>query len=144
MEGEVSITSYPKRVPGNSMYSSISSNGKKCAIFSDSICSRNDMKEFNRFIKNGNAFIETFSGATPKELHHYISKPLDDEQPNTCVINVGINRLDKDHSFVIVDDIINCVQRCRNFEVNKVLESTITYRLIRKIDKGSQLFGRCQ
>ena len=64
------------------------------------------MKEFNRFIKNGNAFIKPFSVATPKELHHYISKPQEVEKPDTCVINVGTNRLGKDDSFVIVDDII--------------------------------------
>ena len=33
MKSETPISSYPKRVPGNSIYSSISSNGKKCAIF---------------------------------------------------------------------------------------------------------------
>ena len=107
MERDISITSYPKRVPGNS---SISSNGKKCAIFSDRICSRINMKEFNRFIKNGNVFIKPFSGATPKELYHYFSKPLEDEQPDTCVIHFGTNRLGKDDSFVIVDDMCGTLE----------------------------------
>ena len=127
-EHVIPIPSYPKHVPGNSLYLSISSKGKKCAIFSDSICSRINMNELNRYIKNGNAFIKPYSGATPKELHHYISKHLKDEQPDTCVINVGINSLGKDDLFIIADDIIKCVQRCRDFGANKVLVSSITYR----------------
>ena len=72
--------------------------------------------------------IKHYSGTTPKGLHHYILKPLEDEQPDTCVINVGSNRLGNDNSFVIVDDIIKCIQQCRDFGVNRVLVSNITYR----------------
>ena len=121
-------THYPKQVPGNSTYSRISNEGKKCAIFTDSICRRIDMKEFNNYIINGNAFMKTFIGASPDELHHYMEKHLDEERPDTCIINVGTNRLGKDDAFKIAEDIIKCVDRCRKFDVNKILVSAITYR----------------
>ena len=39
-----------KVCPGNSQYSNITSLGKKVIIFSDSICQRIRLKEFNSFI----------------------------------------------------------------------------------------------
>ena len=86
------------------------------------------MKEFNNYIINGNVFMKTFIGASPDELHHYMEKHLDEERPDTCIINVGTNRLGKDDAFKIAEDIIKCVDRCRKFGVNKILVSAITYR----------------
>lgn len=128
VDRNISNVKYPKRIPGNSSYSDITTNGKKCAIFSDSICGRIDMKKFNQCLKKSNAFRKTYLGASPKELHHYIAKPLEDEHPDTCIINVGTNRIGKDDSFVIANDIIKCVNRCKEFGANKVIVSNITYR----------------
>ena len=121
-------STHPKRIPGNSTYSHMTSEGKKCAILSDSMCNRIDMKEFNKYIKKGSAFRKTFPGATPKELHYYIAKPLEDEKPDSCVISVGQNRIGKDKPAVIVTDMIECANRCKDYGVNQVLVSSLTCR----------------
>ena len=121
-------STHPKRIPGNSTYSHMTSEGKICAIKSDSMCNRIDMKEFNKYIKKGSAFRKTFPGATPKELHYYIAKPLEDEKPDSCVISVGQNRIGKDKPAVIVMDMIECANRCKDYGVNQVLVSSLTCR----------------
>ena len=80
-------------------------------MFTDSICRRIDMKEFNNFIIDGNAFTKTFIVASSDELHHYMEKHLDEERLDTCIINVGRIRLGKDDDFKIVENIIKCVDR---------------------------------
>ena len=61
--------------PGNSQYSNITSLGKKVIIYSDSICQRIRLKEFNSYENYGHALKKCFPGATPKELLHYCLPP---------------------------------------------------------------------
>ena len=54
--------SKPNHVPGNSAYSEMTKNGEKILILSDSICNPIEMKEINRWIKNGYAYRKSFPG----------------------------------------------------------------------------------
>lgn len=119
---------YVKSVPGNSSYANMANDGKKILILTDSICSRLQMRNFNNFITNGSAYRKTFPGATPKELSHYCTHTLIKDKPDTCIINVGTNSLNKDKPSEICDDIIDIVKLCHSYGVNKVYVSAISYR----------------
>ena len=86
------------------------------------------MKEFNRHIKNGNTFKKIYLGATPQELHHYIAKPLEDEHPDSAILHIGTNSIASDDVNTIVNNVVRCVNRCREYGVNNVFVSQLTYR----------------
>lgn len=119
---------YRKTVPGNSNYAGIAKSGKKVCVLSDSICSRIKMRNLSQKINNGHAYRQHLPGGTPKQLLHYCTFTLEKDKPDTVIINVGTNRLGRDDSFTIANDIINIASTCRGFGVNKVYVSSITYR----------------
>ena len=127
-ENYVSPHQIKKTVPGNSSYASMSNNGRKICIISDSIASRILMKELNSKIKKGHAYRRYHPGATPKQLFHYCTETLANDQPDEVVINVGTNSLRRDDSCTIANDIIDIVSTCRNYGVNCVYVSGITHR----------------
>ena len=69
--------SQPKVLPGNSLYSNMSGQGRKVLPLSDSILSRIQMRDFNNELKVGRAYRKYFPGATPTEsslLPPYVNK----------------------------------------------------------------------
>ena len=69
-----------------------------------------------------------------------------EDKPDTCIINVGTNRLSKDDPSEIHNDIKNIVKLCHSYGVNNVYVSLITYRLqwTYSIDNGNLLRGNKQ
>ena len=122
------FTNTRKHVPGNSSYADVTRHGKKVVIFSDSTTSRIKMGEFNKHVMNGRTFRKNFPGATPSEVAHYCTHTLEEQQPDTAIIHVGTNALQKDETCKIAEDILNIVTICKNYGVNSVLVSGITYR----------------
>ena len=61
---------------------------KKVIIFSDSICRRLKLKEFNSFLNYGNAFKKCFPGTTPKVLLHYCLPSLIEHKPDEVIIHI--------------------------------------------------------
>ena len=123
-----------KFLPGNSTYASVINKGKKIAILSDSLCSGIKLHEFNHYIKNGYAYRKLFLGATIKDLDHHCELSLRDDKPDACVINIGSNNLGKDQPYEIAKQIINIVNKCHEYGVNKVYVSSIPMRMGKEQD----------
>ena len=121
-------TNKPKHIPGNSSYANITQHGKKIAIFSDSTTSRIRMGEFNSYVEKGRAFRKNFPGATPNEVAHYCTHTLEEQQPDMAIIHVGTNALYKDDTCKIAEDVLKIVKICKNYGVNSVFVSGLTYR----------------
>ena len=88
-------TVYPRKgiVPGTYSYSETlgnsQTNSRNIKIFSDSIPKGIQIKQMNQQIKNGNACIHSFPGATSHQLIHYLDGNLD-KYTDTVAIHIGI------------------------------------------------------
>ena len=78
------------------------------------------MKELNSFINHGKAFRKYFPGATPREVEHYCTHTLAEEQPDVVIIHVGTNSLYKDSTCTIAENILKIVDVCKDYGVNTV------------------------
>ena len=101
-------------------------------VFSDSIPNGIRVKEFNNYIKAGNAHFKPFPGSTIKQLHHYVIPTLNDEKPDAVVIHVGINDLLSRNRNVIPEDkiaseITEIGNRCREKGTETVFISSIIF-----------------
>ena len=82
-------------VPGENSYSEALKskiNSQNIRIFSDSIAKGIKVKQFNQFVKIGNARIYSFPGATLKQLLHYLDVNHDSTADNV-ILHIGINIL---------------------------------------------------
>ena len=121
-------------IPGNSSYANIVRNGKKIALFGDSITKRVRGKEMNKHLLNGRAFIKSFPGARSKELNHYIVPTIAEENPDAVVIHVGTNDLNpkrgrpEKSNQKIAEEIVQIGRDCRFQGINQIFISSITCR----------------
>ena len=76
-------------IPDNSNCASISKNGHKILVVGDSHVKRIRRIDFNKKLRNGKAYFRSFSGATSKQLDHYIIPSLVDDKPDAVIIHVG-------------------------------------------------------
>ena len=76
----------------------------------------------NQQIKNGNARIHSFPGATSHQLLHYLDVNLD-KYTGTVVIHIGINDILNSASNVngLLSNIKHMIKKCRNFGVKYIL-----------------------
>ena len=77
-------------IPRNSNYANISKNGCKVYVVGDIHVKRTTKIDFNKELRNCNAYFCFFSGATSKQLDHYIPSLVDD-MPNAVIIYLGTN-----------------------------------------------------
>ena len=124
---------YPKTIPGNSLYADITNSGRKVCILSDSMSKGIKMKELNKYINKGYVYRKTFDGATSSELAHYCIHTLTNDKPDSVIINIGMNDLNKLESYNIFGNIINIVDICMSYGVNEVYVSGIIFRENHKI-----------
>ena len=129
-ENDLINNKFKKASPGNSTYSNITKNGKKICIFSDSICKRINMNQFNSHLRNATAIKKSFPGATTSQLKHYIIPTLEEEKPDTVVICIGTNNFTKTNKSVdeIAKEIITIINICHGAGVNEVYVSGIICR----------------
>ena len=80
-------------IPGNSNYASISKSGCKILVVGDSHVKRIRRIDFNKELRHGEAYVRSFSGATSKQLDHYIIPSLADDKPDAFIIHVGTNHI---------------------------------------------------
>ena len=86
-------TVYPSKciIPGTNSYSeslgNSQTNSRNIKIFSDNIAKGIRIKQMNQQIKNGNARIHSFQGATSQQLLHYLDVNLD-KYTDTVVIHI--------------------------------------------------------
>ena len=81
----------------------------------------------NQQIKNGNARIHSFPGATSHQLLHYLDVNLD-KYTNTVVIHIGINDILNSASNVngLLSNIKD-IKKCPNFGVQYIFVSGLVY-----------------
>ena len=116
----------PVTIPGNSNYASISKNGRKTLVVGDSHVKRIRRIDFNKELRNGKVYFRSFSGATSKQLDHYIIPSLVDDKPDAVIIHVGTNDFLCSASYEdIARNIIKIGSNCKSHGVNDVLISSI-------------------
>ena len=81
----------PVTIPANSNYASISKNGRKILVVGDSHVNWIRRIDFHKELRNGKVYFRSFSGATRKQLDHYIPPSLVDKKPDAAIIHVGTN-----------------------------------------------------
>ena len=82
----------------------------------------------NQQIRNGNACIHSFPGATSHQLLHYLDVSLD-KYTDTVVIHIGINDILNSASSVnvLLSNIKDMIKKCRNFGVKHIFISGLVY-----------------
>ena len=127
-------TVYPRKriVPGTNSYNETLANSQtnshNIKIFSDSIPKGIRIKQMNQQIRNGNARIHSFPGATSHQLLHYLDVNLD-KYTDTVVIHIGINDILNSASNVngLLSNIKDMIKKCRNFGVKHIFISGLVY-----------------
>ena len=63
-------------------------------------------------------------------MKYYVKEVLEEEHPDTIILHIGVNELSNRNSTeqLIVSEIINIVNMCRNGGVNEIIVSSITPR----------------
>ena len=64
-------------------------SGKKVCILGASIVQRLNMKEFNRCLQDSHAVRLSFPGATVSKVAYYMKPTIEEEKPDTVLINIG-------------------------------------------------------
>ena len=89
------------------------------------------MKEFNRNVTAGKAYLKSFQGATANQLGHYTIPTLLEHKPDTVIIHVGVNDVLKARNEneldvnMVAEDIINVGLECSKHGVQHVFISGI-------------------
>ena len=118
-------------VPGNSTYADITRRGKKIYIIGASIVQRINMREFNKNLHEMYATKASYPGANVSRARYYMKKPLEEENPDTVIINIGTNNFTKNRNQSeedIANEIIKMVEECRIMGVNDIFVSGLTIR----------------
>ena len=78
-------------IPGNSNYTSISNNNPKILVVGDSHVKQIRRIDFNKELRHGKAYFRSFSGATSKQLDHYIIPSLVNDK--LVIIHFGTSNI---------------------------------------------------
>ena len=78
-------------IPGNSNYASISKSGCKILVVGDSHVKRIRRIDFNKELRHSEAYVRLLSGATSKQLDHYVIPSLLDDKTDAFIMHVGTN-----------------------------------------------------
>ena len=126
------VYSHKHIVSGTNSYSETlvnsQTNSHNIKIFSDSIPKGIRIKQMNQQIKNDNAHIHSFPGATSHQLPHYLDVNLD-KYTDTVVIHIGINGILNSASHVngLLSNIKDMNKKCRNFGIKYIFVSGLVY-----------------
>ena len=141
---------FSKKVqPGNSSYASRVKFGKSVLLVGDSMVGRIKVREFNNVMKESGLTAtmrkKFFPGGKAKELAHYITPTLEEQNPDVLILNVGTNNLqDRDFNATnLAADIIAICQNARDKGVNTIFVSSIVARkdlsLQRRLDEVNRI-----
>ena len=130
---------YPKTVPGNSLYSSLSENGKSIGIFGDSMTKRILGAKISKDIGFGKAKVRSFVGATAAELDYHIIPEITKHKYDIAIICAGTNNIPpapipNSDRFLeqtpdeIAQEIVNIGFCCKDRGINDVAISLLTIR----------------
>ena len=79
--------------PGVNSYRDAVVEGKKAVVFSTSMTRSIRINEFNSYYKEGNARFFRFHGAKARHVKDYVLSHLEEEQPDSVIIQMGGNDL---------------------------------------------------
>ena len=128
-----------RTVPGNSTYAGTVKNGRKVALFSDSICNRMNKHELRKKLQC-NINKKSFPGATTDDMYeHYMMPTLKRNTPDTAIIHIGVNDilakgtpdggLTANSIEQIAKNVVRCGEVCQSAGVNKIcISSILTFR----------------
>ena len=132
------INPYPERVTSFSgknvesftPYKQDESKMKKVRILCDSIPKGIRTREFNYYLKNGDARIKSFPGSNANNMGHYAIPTLLDESPEIVVLHVGINDLlnfqeNRLTEKEIAERIMFVAQKCKEYGVEQIFVSSL-------------------
>ena len=63
------------------------------------------IKEFNKYLNGGTAYLKPFPGSKPKQMDHRVISILEEHQYDAAVIHVGINDLLKRRTNINISEI---------------------------------------
>ena len=127
---QVVVNNYPENqktfvrlpiIPGKDKYSQTAKAKTEPAntfIFTNSIPNGIRMNEFNGLIKNRKAKMLNFTGASSRQLLHYMDIHLEGIQVDTVVIHIGVNDLLNYSNQLRIDMLMKnicMVEKCRNY-----------------------------
>ena len=122
--------SRPPVVPGTKLISegSLHSKGQRgILIFTDSIPKGIPIRELNSFIKNGKAKMVSFSGATSKEILHYLDVHFANSSADAVILHVGVNDLLEDNIQSKIENLgknlRSMVEKCYTYGIKNVFIS---------------------
>ena len=78
------------------------------------------VKEINHYILNGFTYRKSFPGVSAKDLTHHCLPTLQEDKPDSCIINVGSNDVGRMQPDNIAKHILKTVKICHQYEVNDV------------------------
>ena len=104
-------------------------NRRKSKRVSDSISKGIRIREFNCYITNATARLESFPGAISKELTHCVVPTWQEKSFNSALINIGINDSIKDQSNLqcesLTRNILKIYHKCKELGVKKIIISSL-------------------
>ena len=107
----------------------MTSRGKKCIIFGDSMVKRVRVREMAVFLKNGKCYVKSFPSSTASELCHYIEPSLKTQPPDTVIIHVGTNDIRTEKTAEqIPKNIVEIGQKCKQNGTNEIFISSLIQR----------------
>ena len=126
---------WKKTVPGNNSFAGAVKEGRKVALFSDSICNRMSKHELRNKLKC-NITKKAFPGATTDDMYeHYMWPTLKKNTPDTAIIHIGANDilakgttdggLTSTSIEQIAQDVIRCGEVCESVGVNTICISSV-------------------
>ena len=88
-------------------------------MFGDSLLQPINMKVFNSCLDNKQATRVSFPGAAASKLCHYMKPSIEEELPDTVLIDIGTNNITKSQQSEnkTVDEIEN---QCQEMDVNNI------------------------
>ena len=116
-------------IPGNSSYAQMTSRGKKCVIYGDSLVKRVRGREMAGFLKNGQCYVKAFPGSTASELCHHVEPSLKSQPPDTVIIHAGTNDIRTGKTAdQIAKNIVEIGQKCKQNGTNDIFISSLIQR----------------
>ena len=116
----------PVTIPGNRNYANISKNGRKILVLGDTHVKRIRRFDFNKEFRYIKAYFGSFSGATSKQLDHYIIPSLIDDKLDADIIHVGTNDILCNANYENISrNIIRIGSNCKSHSASDVFISLI-------------------
>jgi len=122
-------------VPGEKSYSKALIAGLKknqnTVIFTDSLPKGIRMRELNSFLKNDEAAMINFPGATSHQINGYIDVNMEGKFYENCVIHAGINDIMENPNLSVIDqlkqNITNIIKKCQSYGIKNIFLSGIVF-----------------